>query len=430
MLPRLMLPRLMLPRLMLPRLMLPRLMLAGLMLAAAASAAQAADMPSAWVEFGADGALSVRTVIASGTACPALTTDAGTIAMTPRGMPNAAFPVQVCEASAPLTATRLAIGATALPVLPKTVQRIAVIGDTGCRIEGKAAQNCNDPAGWPFPAIANGAAGKHPDLVIHVGDYYYRENACPAGKTGCANSPFGDKWPTWQAEFFGPASGLLAAAPWVVIRGNHESCKRGGAGWVRLLDPHPATASCTERTEPYRVSAGGLELLPFDDADADDFLAPPGKVTAYAAQLAALLAAAPAHAWLVMHRPVWAMAQGKLNSLSINMTMQQAIKGHVPDNLDMVLSGHLHDFLSYSFGPEHPTQLVVGTGGDTLLPLGRDPVVGATIDGMSVRKGFAAERFGYFIMDRTAAGWDGVLYAPDDTVLGRCKLAGRDVDCQ
>jgi hypothetical protein len=395
----------------------------------AASIAGAAE-PSAWVEFGADGALSVRAVVASGVTCPQVASDGSVAAMTPRGAPDQNFPVQVCEAAVPAGTARLAIGGTALPVVPKEIRRIAIIGDTGCRIEGRAAQDCHDPAAWPFPAIAKGAAAKHPDLVIHVGDYYYRENACPAGNTGCANSPYGDKWPTWKAEFFDPAAPLLAAAPWVVIRGNHELCKRGGAGWFHLLDPHAARNDCVDRTEPYRLSLGGLQLLPFDDADADDFLAPPAKVKAYAAQFAALLADVPPHSWLLTHRPVWAQAQGSLGGLTANQTMHQAIRGHVPDNLDMVVSGHLHDFLSYTFGPQRPAQLVVGTGGDTLLPLGNAPIVGAEIDGMKVQKGIAAARFGYFIMDRNAAGWDGVLYAPDEAVLGRCTLAGRDITCQ
>ena len=270
---------------------------------------------------------------------------------------------------------------------------------------------------------------KRPDLVIHVGDYYYRESACPAGRAGCAGSPHGDNWPTWQADLFDPAAPLLAAAPWVVVRGNHEVCRRGGHGWMRLLDPHPARADCVNLTEPYRLPLGGLDLLLVDDADADDFLAPPDKVSAYAAQLVPFLATAPAHSWLLTHRPIWAMAQAELSGLTGNQTIQQAIAGHVPAELDLVLSGHLHDFISYEFGPERPAQLIVGTGGDTLLPLSRDPIVGAEIDGMKVRRGFAAKRFGYLILERAAEGWDGILYAPDDAIIARCRIAGRAIDC-
>jgi len=396
----------------------------------AASSAFAAELPAPWVELGADGTLSVRAAAAPGAACPKVSADDTAVASGPRDAPDGAFPLQICEARVPARTARLTVDGVVLPTVPGMVRRIAVIGDTGCRLAGRAVQDCGDSARWPFPTIAKAAAARHPDLVIHLGDYYYRGKACPAGHAGCAGSPYGDNWRTWRADLFDPAAPLFAAAPWVVVRGNHELCRRGGRGWFRLLDPYPARPDCVDRTEPYRLSAGGLELLLFDGADADDFLSPPEKVAAYAGQLAPLLAKASPHAWLLTHRPVWAMAQGDLSGLTANQTEQAAIRGQVPLAVDLVLSGHLHDFLSYEFGPEHPAQLVVGTGGDTLLPLGGVPIVGAEIDGMIVGKGFAVERFGYFIMERTAAGWDGALYAPDDAVIARCRLGGRDIDCR
>jgi len=46
---------------------------------------------------------------------------------------------------------------------------------------------------------------------VHVGDYVYRERACPEGNAGCRESPFGDRLDTWVADFFAPARPLLAA---------------------------------------------------------------------------------------------------------------------------------------------------------------------------------------------------------------------------
>jgi hypothetical protein len=123
------------------------------------------------------------------------------------------------------------------------------------------------------------------------------------------------------------------------------------------------------------------------------------------------------------------MAQGELNGLVSNLTEQQAIRDHVPASLDLVLSGHLHDFISYEFGPDRPAQLIVGTGGDKLLHLSKAPIAGAEIDGMNVRRGVATENFGYFVMVRSAEGWDGTLYAPDDAILVRCHIAAREIDC-
>jgi hypothetical protein len=403
---------------------------AGLVLALSVMAAPAvaADGPAPWVELAADGTLSVRVVVAPGAACPAVTADDVAIAAVKRGAPDNNFPVEICEARAPVTTARLTVSGGAAPILPAQVKRIVVFGDTGCRLEGRAIQDCSNPTAWPFGAIAASAAAKRPDLVIHLGDYYYRVSSCPAGRAGCAGSPHGDKWPSWKADFFDPAAPLLAAAPWVMVRGNHELCRRGGRGWFRLLDPYPARSECLDRTDPYWLSLGGLALLIFDSADADDFLVPPDKVAAYAAQLAPLLATAPPHAWLLTHRPVWGLSSGPFAGLTVNLTEQAALRGHIPANLDLVLSGHLHDFLAYEFGPERPAQLIVGDAGAALYEAVNP--TGAEIDGMPIRRGVALERFGYFVMERSAIGWDGTLFGVDDAVLARCRIAGRSLDCR
>ncbi|MDQ1741850.1 MAG: mycothione reductase, partial [Pseudonocardiales bacterium] len=90
--------------------------------------------------------------------------------------------------------------------LPERPERLVILGDSGCRLKGGFVQNCRDPGGWPFARIAALAAARRPDLVIHVGDYYYRETPCPAGNAGCAGSPYGDRWATWKAELFDPAA--------------------------------------------------------------------------------------------------------------------------------------------------------------------------------------------------------------------------------
>src|SRR6202012_1692139 len=101
-------------------------------------------------------------------------------------------------------------------------KRIIVMGDTGCRIKkaDDLFQACNDRDACPFPDIAKTAAGMHPDLVIHVGDYHYRENVCPRDVGGCMDSPWGYGYDAWEADFFQPSAPLLAEAPWIVLRGN------------------------------------------------------------------------------------------------------------------------------------------------------------------------------------------------------------------
>ena len=149
-----------------------------------------------------------------------------------------------------------------------------IFGDTGCRLKGDEIQDCDKPAEWPFAQVARLAAAHRPDLVIHVGDYYYRESPCPAGRTGCAGSPWGDNWNSWNADFFEPAAPLLKAAPWVMVRGNHEDCARGGPGWFMLLDAAAAPLACPAESAPMAIDAGGLTLYVLDSAGTDDAHAP------------------------------------------------------------------------------------------------------------------------------------------------------------
>ena len=83
------------------------------------------------------------------------------------------------------------LGTRALPAPRAAARRIIVLGDTACRIKGDASQACSDPNGWLFAQVAATAAAMKPDLVMHVGDYHYRESPCPAGNAGCAGSPWG-----------------------------------------------------------------------------------------------------------------------------------------------------------------------------------------------------------------------------------------------
>ena len=237
----------------------------------------------------------VARAITSAAACPVLVADGGLLPMTtrapaatlplrptrsaPEDSKPSAFPVRVCEATLPAGTIRASVGDRSLPIVRATPRRIVVIGDTGCRMKWseRGFQACNDTSAWPFAQVAAAAAAAGPDLVIHVGDYHYRENACPAGNADCAGSPWGYGWDAWNADLFTPARPLLAAAPWVVVRGNHESCDRAGQGWWRLLDPRPlapdrdcndpARDETGEYSEPYTVPiAADTELIVFDSS--------------------------------------------------------------------------------------------------------------------------------------------------------------------
>jgi Calcineurin-like phosphoesterase len=243
-----------------------------------------------WVQVGPEGTAVVRAI--TDNACPKVRFDSGKIATIVRseinqklgGVVPAPFPVRVCEVPVPAGSIAGTLEEKVLPIARPNPQRIVVIGDTGCRLKaGEPIQDCNNPKSWPFSHIAAAAAAARPDLVIHVGDYAYRESLCPEGEAKCVGSPEPYGWEAWKADFFKPAKPLLEAAPWIMVRGNHELCQRAGNGWFRFLDISETGSAdisgfelpCLDSTSAYIAKLGAFGVMVVDGASASR---PDGKL--------------------------------------------------------------------------------------------------------------------------------------------------------
>ncbi len=383
-----------------------------------------------WVQLGPNGVAEARAV-ASGETCPVITVDGRQTRMQLRAAKDPDFDVTLCSASLPAHAGSASVSGLRLPMPVAEPRRILVIGDTGCRIKGFITQACNDPSKWPFPQIAAEAAAAKPDLVIHVGDYLYRETACPPGNSGCAGSPSGDNWESWAADFFYPAAPLLAAAPWVVVRGNHEDCERAGPGWLRLLGPMPfdAEAACRAHLPPYSVPLGAMNLVVVDDSDAPDTSVDNNLLPEYRADFAALSAIAPKPLWLVMHRPIWGAVQGPLDfAVGGNRTLIASLDPEQLSPVSLILSGHIHwtEFLNYGDGL--PPQIVAGEGGDNLDEAPAD-LSGLNLSGRHVESGLSVPGFGFLLLTKAGDGWTIEVHGKDGAVERTCAFAGGRIDC-
>jgi hypothetical protein len=407
-------------------------------LAVASPPAADARIFSQWVQLGPDGTSSARAI--TDEACPQVIFDGSPTPMGVRAEPGqkidnvkpAQFPVRSCEVAVPQGAVAATLDGKALPLVRPNPQRILVFGDTGCRLDQRAAQDCNDPAAWPFPKIVAAAANARPDLVIHVGDYHYREAPCPAQRDGCARSPWGYGFDAWNADFFEPAASLLAAAPWVMVRGNHEDCVRAGEGWVRFLDRLPAGPICRDLTGIFVARLGDFGLVVVDGARADD---PRGDMSALAGllrgQFTEVVAKVPAEAWLVAHRPLNAMrsaADRPVNEVE-NSVQELAFGGIMPAGVRMTVAGHIHFFQAVDFGGARAPQLVVGTGGDNLSAMPPLSVVGADINGRKVINSVTYPRFAYMVWDRAGNLWTGTLFDVDGKPFNHCRLLDRSLSC-
>ena len=392
-----------------------------------------------------------------------------------------AFPVTSCELAVPARQVKsIRVEQRSLPVPKPKAQRLVVLGDTGCRVKiaangkGDPLQDCADPAAWPWRKLAAAAAKTRPDVVIHLGDFHYREFCRdPVACQSLENSaiPIGYGWAAWDADFFAPAAPLLAAAPWVMLRGNHENCDRAGEGWMRFLSPLPYEACPDQKyrtasrsvlsnnltAEAYRINLGSLNLLVADNAGHEDYratsaLSEDGLV--FERTLATLwnpelLTAVSSEnpLWLLAHRPIW---YDLLNPQTAPNAFQSSLKNGRLDAVQLAFSGHQHGFATYNFGngpatkasndeaSRRPAQIVVGGGGtqrESLDPespfyeglrgpgsLERRKPDGRLYDGLRARSGILLNRYSFLVLDRAGAGWDGQVLDTDGKIITRCRI--------
>lgn len=434
---------------------------------------------------------SIRAITNNNT-CPNLNIGQHAYAMSMRALPNTAFPVTTCElniaADSPLLSLRnneqakaknkdeaniatqqtvlqpisqpiLSIAGIALPLLPSVHLlnnenlTIASLGDTGCRLKGKLAQACNDPDQFPLAKISQLMASHKPDLIIHNGDFHYREKPCPIG-SNCVGSPYGDNWDTWQADWLKPGQALMDAAPLVFIRGNHESCGRASEGWFRFLDPYPyrpsseacVLSSADDFTQPYIIRLAKTAFVVFDSSYADDRHSQPEALYVYQQQwqsLLPILQAMNLPTILLTHRPVYGPAMfSKLDENqaveATNYSQQLLFKDGLPAPIVGILSGHVHNFQLLSpLDKRFVPQIIAGHGGSAidfyreLYQSGPIKIKMANGEYLNFDRAFNQGDFGFITMKADENGYQIKHYNANNVVLDECQLSfnNRQAQC-
>jgi hypothetical protein len=460
---------------------------------------------TAWVEIGADGEIIAR-AITSEFDCPFIKLDHSRHQMSLRAAPEtvplrpttsspadskpSAFPVTTCEYTIP-RGTRFAAvmvkhdddnghgmrdsadakgerddrgdhddQTIVLPLPKHNPRRIVILGDTGCRLHiGDPWQSCFDPVEWPLRTIAKTAAGFKPDLVLHVGDYHYRENQCPPDIAGCQGSPWGYGWDVWEADLFRPAEKLLAAAPWIMVRGNHEECARAGQGWYRFLDtrPYEPTRTCNDPkfdnianfNDPYAVPIGkDTQIIVFDSSKVAKTKITPAdlafvKYKDELNQVEALVTAKPdvLSIW-TNHHPLLAFSPLPGNAVTggnpalLSVMFATYGKRYYPPGISLVFNGHTHILEALSFSTDHPATLMSGNGGDNLdlnlpdpFPANAHPD-GDFANAVDVEQIAHTSTFGFAVADRGTGGtWKLRAFTRDGHLLTKCTFAASKMSC-
>lgn len=431
--------------------------------------------------------VQARAIIVAGSPCPKLVTNLNRRGQeirvtrrmrlrTPGATTGAAFAsLAACQASIPTGATSAMVGGRGIPSgLPATIGKVAILGDTGCRIKPPAVQDCSNPDTWPATQIASSIAAQKPDVIVDLGDYFYREAACPADKQSyCGTSPpplpgapFKDSANGWLADVIVPLSPMFAAAPLLLTRGNHEACQRGGNGYFLFFDVSSGSSQAcapVDGVTPSIYNPTWVADLPIaakrtlrlaivdtpygSDYELDSWVGPqrPG----YAA--AAKLTRRKAHreSWLLTHEPVFGLESTDLSTGTPTWTPwmspdQAAASQGLLGTYDLIASSHIHLTQAVQI-PGQPGQLVVGNGGQLLDPPSgyAMPTHGPLTDGTGAPLSNAIApyptptsiwtdvRFGYVIAKpgKRAREWTFTHRSPTGSRFATCKSFKTQISC-
>ncbi|WP_415920717.1 metallophosphoesterase [Tateyamaria sp. SN6-1] len=331
--------------------------------------------------------------------------------------PHTKFPVIVCETTPPADATSIALvksvtdDTTAItfsqsqgkPVVLAGAASVGAsgpptfvaFGDTGCRgfRSHRGVQDCDSAnmsdkniTQFMFKKVTELAAAERPEFVVHLGDYRYDDER--KQKT----------MDMWDSDFFERVRlGLLAQAPWVFVRGNHEDCSLAGLGWFYFFAPSEGNCSGTGMSDTFYFdvadrSAGMQDPHRFIVIDTTaSWGSHSNRHQAAMTDMAAAVTAANTvnwgaagpSAWFLMHKPLWAVddypnppAQadpftGSLLRAVMSRNGPAACKAydHTTCGLKAVLAAHLHIFQN-AITPQAalPQQIVVGNSGVRMDP--------------------------------------------------------------
>ncbi|MGN7661337.1 MAG: metallophosphoesterase family protein [Anaplasma sp.] len=318
----------------------------------------AAGILFSWSQAAADNKLSVRAVVSPDEGCPILRVNSRNMKMGLRAPPESGrFEDKVCESLLPIstTARKIEVGDRRLPDIATSDRRdsvkVAVTGDTGCRISRLSRQDCKSPEKWPVRKVLEKIAGQNADLVVHVGDYLYREAECLDEKK-CDKHVYGDNSLTWAADWLSPLQSVSKKVAFIFVRGNHEDCERAYRGWFRYLDGHPLSKRRYENCERMSDSwvfdlkqwfGSNVGFQVYDSSSSGEVFYREQDVRDLRRKfLEGSMHDRGLQMFLLTHRPLWASYRKYGMEYYGNLPQVRAIGEVLPAEFVAVISGHIH----------------------------------------------------------------------------------------
>jgi len=322
-----------------------------------------------WSQIIPENKLSIRAII-DNNMCPIAYVDNKEVEMLSRSSINNTE--TVCELIVETNAQNISIDNIKVPVLAEKISKIAFIGDTGCRINMLFQQECNSIDSWPLKKNLNSIAFHKPDLIIHVGDYHYRQTKCRNTKK-CGDI-YGYSKEAWYADWFEPAKDILTQSPFLFVRGNHESCNRAYEGWFRYLDSYPFfPQKCEDLISSWFLDTGPMKFFIFDSSSGEEIFTTQSTIEDFEREFDKLIQDKPA--WFLTHKPLWRSPKKEFLTLKShgNLTQIEAFGDKFLSNVTTIISGHIH-IAQILLMDNVPDQIIVGNGGALLHAQDQEPV--------------------------------------------------------
>jgi hypothetical protein len=249
------------------------------------------------------------------------------------------------------------VGPTAAPTpsshprLPARTVTIAAAGDIAC----DPAFNTGQPKDCDQMATAALLGRLHPTAVLTLGDNQYQSGT-----------------PAAFAQVYGPSWGQYRSITLPTI-GNHEYLTAGAAGYFGYFRGFGAY---------YSTNLGDWHIISLDSEC--HYVGGCGVGSAQERWLRADLAANPRLCTLVTyHEPSWSSGQHG-DATQMRAIWADLVAAHV----DVVLSGHNHDYERFTFlnasgqpDPQGTMEFVVGTGGKNDYAFSGGPIAGEQVRG-------------------------------------------------
>lgn len=319
--------------------------------------------------------------------------------------------------------------------------KMIFVGDTGCRLKETEKfniyQNCNDIKSWPFPKIAKKISAEKYDVLVHIGDYYYRE-AC-ADKAVCEQytNTTGPTWLTWWEDFYKPALPFLSKTPVVFMRGNHEDCKRGFRGWAPLSSQvKEFSESCDSYEDIQVIELSDIVFVNFDNSDFEDKKPlKPEEKEVWLARLVRLKDriikySGAKEVWLFVHKPIYgflppALGKGKIIPASVQFRdLLRSVDG-LESMIDVTVSGHIHSQQLMYFAEGKP-QIIVANGGSKLDVM--EEII-KNKDLYITTK--TQDDFGYALFERKGfKKWNWQFKNAEGTLILDCRFENKKMSCK